>query len=166
MRRCSCSCSTPGNLDNWDPALVDAIAAERVVLLDNTGVGGSTGVVPRTFTDMARDALGFVDAQDLKEIELLGYSIGGFVAQEMVLIRPQLVLRLVLAGTGPQLGRSYIQRIAPATSAPVQSSSATMNRARGKRRVVASRLVAWDWALAFISSPSTGCRPLGVTRFA
>lgn len=94
-----------GNLDNWDPALVDAIADRReVVLFDNAGVGGSTGTVPRTFTEMAYDALAFLDALGLEEVDVFGYSIGGFVAQELTLIRPHLVRRLVLAGTGPQGG--------------------------------------------------------------
>jgi pimeloyl-ACP methyl ester carboxylesterase len=94
-----------GNLDSWDPALVDALAGEReVILVDNAGVGGSTGVIPRTFTDMAHDALAFIDALGLKQIDILGYSIGGYVAQEITLIRPQLVRRLVLAATGPQGG--------------------------------------------------------------
>jgi pimeloyl-ACP methyl ester carboxylesterase len=94
-----------GNLDNWDPALVDALAREReVILVDNAGVGGSTGAIPRTFTDMAHDALAFIDALGLKQIDILGYSIGGYVAQEITLIRPQLVRRLVLAATGPEGG--------------------------------------------------------------
>jgi pimeloyl-ACP methyl ester carboxylesterase len=94
-----------GNLDNWDPALVDALARSReVILFDNAGVGGSTGSTPRTVTAMAHDALRFVEALELDHIDLLGFSLGGFVAQEMVLIRPRLVRRLVLAGTGPQGG--------------------------------------------------------------
>jgi pimeloyl-ACP methyl ester carboxylesterase len=92
-----------GNLDNWDPALVDALAASReVILFDNAGVGGSTGTTPRTFTAMAHDALRFIEALELREIDVLGYSIGGFVAQELTLLRPRLVRRLVLAGTSPQ----------------------------------------------------------------
>jgi pimeloyl-ACP methyl ester carboxylesterase len=94
-----------GNLDNWDPALVDELAATReVILFDNAGVGGSTGTTPRTVTAMAHDALRFVEALQLNEIDVLGFSLGGFVAQELVLIRPRLVRRLVLAGTGPQGG--------------------------------------------------------------
>jgi pimeloyl-ACP methyl ester carboxylesterase len=94
-----------GNLDNWDPALVDAIAEEReVILFDNAGVGGSSGTVPHTVTPMAYDALAFIDALGLEQIDILGYSMGGFVAQELTLIRPRLVRRLVLAGTGPQGG--------------------------------------------------------------
>jgi pimeloyl-ACP methyl ester carboxylesterase len=94
-----------GNLDNWDPALVDALAATReVVLFDNAGVGGSTGATKRTVTAMAHDALRFIEALELGEIDVLGFSMGGFVAQELVLLRPRLVRRLVLAGTGPQGG--------------------------------------------------------------
>jgi pimeloyl-ACP methyl ester carboxylesterase len=94
-----------GNLDNWDPALVDALVATReVILFDNAGVGGSTGTTPRTVTAMAHDALRFIEALELDEIDVLGFSLGGFVAQELVLIRPRLVRRLVLAGTGPQGG--------------------------------------------------------------
>ena len=94
-----------GNLDNWDPALVDRLAQDReVILLDNRGVGGSTGVVPENVTMMARDALAFIDALGLKQIDLLGFSLGGYVAQELVLLRPRLVRRLVLAGTAPQGG--------------------------------------------------------------
>jgi len=94
-----------GNLDNWDPMLVDTIATQReVILVDNAGVGGSTGTVPSSVTQMARDALAFVDALGLKTVDLLGFSIGGMVAQEVVLMRPYLVRRLILAGTGPQGG--------------------------------------------------------------
>jgi pimeloyl-ACP methyl ester carboxylesterase len=94
-----------GNLDNWDPALVDALASMReVILFDNAGVGGSTGRTPRTVTAMAHDALRFLEALEVREVDLLGFSLGGFVAQELVLVRPRLVRRLVLAGTGPQGG--------------------------------------------------------------
>ncbi len=95
-----------GNLDNWDPLLLDTLAATREVLtVDNAGVGLSTGTVPRTITAMARDALAFTDALGLHRIDLLGYSIGGMIAQELTLLRPQLVRALVLAGTGPQGGQ-------------------------------------------------------------
>jgi pimeloyl-ACP methyl ester carboxylesterase len=95
-----------GNLDSWDPALVDDIATEReVILFDTSGVGLSTGTTPRSVRGLARDALAFVDAVNLRSIDLLGFSLGRFVAQELVLIRPRLVRRLVLAGTGPQGGR-------------------------------------------------------------
>jgi len=92
-----------GNLDTWDPALVDGLAQEReVVLLDNRGVGASTGAVPDNLEDMARDVLRFVDALGLTAIDVLGFSLGGFVAQTLALTRPRLIRRLVLAGTAPE----------------------------------------------------------------
>ena len=97
-----------GNLDNWDPALVDDIAAEReVILVDNSGVGLSTGATPHTVEGLARDILAFVDALGLTKIDLFGFSTGGFVAQEVILLRPRLVRRLILGGTGPQGGRGF-----------------------------------------------------------
>ncbi len=93
-----------GNLDGWDPALVDPLAETQVILFDNAGVGGSTGTAPRTMTAMAHDALRFIEALELAEVDLFGYSIGGYIAQELALIRPQLVRRIVLAGTGPEGG--------------------------------------------------------------
>ena len=92
-----------GNLDNWDPALVDRLAEDReVILFDNRGVGSSTGTVPDNVPDMARDALRFVDVLGLRQIDLLGFSLGGFVAQEVALVQPRLIRRLILAGTAPQ----------------------------------------------------------------
>ena len=92
-----------GNLDNWDPALVDALAGDRrVVTFDNAGVGGSTGTTPSTIAQMARDAIAFLEALELGEVDLLGFSIGSFVAQEIALTRPALVRRLVLASAAPR----------------------------------------------------------------
>ena len=92
-----------GNLDNWDPALVDALAHNRrVVTFDNAGVAGSTGTTPSTITQMARDAITFIEALELGAVDLLGFSIGSFVAQEIALIRPAAVRRLVLASAAPR----------------------------------------------------------------
>jgi pimeloyl-ACP methyl ester carboxylesterase len=92
-----------GNLDNWDPALTDALAAEReVILVDYAGVGSSSGEPSHTIASTARQMIAFADALGLVEIDLLGFSIGGFVAQEIALVRPTLVRRLVLAATGPK----------------------------------------------------------------
>jgi pimeloyl-ACP methyl ester carboxylesterase len=92
-----------GNLDNWDPALIDALAsARRVITFDNTGVGGSTGTTPDTIEQMARDAIAFIAAMGLSQVDLLGFSIGGFVAQQVALVRPAIVRRLVLAAAAPQ----------------------------------------------------------------
>jgi pimeloyl-ACP methyl ester carboxylesterase len=103
-----------GNLDNWDPALVDALAgSRRVITFDNTGVGGSTGVTPDTIGQMARDAIAFIGALDLSQVDLLGFSIGSFVAQEITLIRPAIVRRVVLASSAPQ-GAAGMHGWAPA----------------------------------------------------
>ena len=92
-----------GNLDNWDPELVDALARDRrVVTFDNAGVGGSTGTTPSTIAQMARDAIAFLEALELGAVDLLGFSIGSFVAQEIALIRPAVVRRLVLASAAPR----------------------------------------------------------------
>jgi pimeloyl-ACP methyl ester carboxylesterase len=92
-----------GNLDNWDPALIDALASgRRVVTFDNAGVGGSTGTTPGTIRQMAIDAIAFLEAMKFAKIDMLGFSIGSFVAQEIALIRPAVIRRLVLASSGPR----------------------------------------------------------------
>ncbi len=92
-----------GNLDNWDPVLIDALAATRhVVTFDNAGVGGSTGTTPDTVEQMARDAIAFLAAMGFGQVDVLGFSIGSFVAQEIALIRPGLLRRLILASSAPQ----------------------------------------------------------------
>ena len=92
-----------GNLDNWDPALTDALAGEReVILVDYAGVGSSTGAPSSTIAESARQLIAFIAALGLARVDLLGFSIGGFVAQEIALVRPTLVRRLVLAATGPK----------------------------------------------------------------
>src|SRR6201998_4826200 len=92
-----------GNLDNWDPALIDDLASSRrVVTFDNAGVGGSTGTTPDTIEQMARDAIAFIAAMQFGQVDLLGFSIGSFVAQQIALTRPAIVRRLVLASAAPQ----------------------------------------------------------------
>jgi pimeloyl-ACP methyl ester carboxylesterase len=92
-----------GNLDNWDPALIDALAStRRVVTFDSAGVGGSTGTTPDTIEQMARDAIAFIAAMQFGQVDLLGFSIGSFVAQQIALVRPAIVRRLVLASSAPQ----------------------------------------------------------------
>jgi pimeloyl-ACP methyl ester carboxylesterase len=92
-----------GNLDSWDPALIDALASgRRVVTFDNTGVGGSSGETADTMGQMARDAIAFITALGLGQVDILGFSIGSFVAQEIALIRPAIVRRLVLASSAPE----------------------------------------------------------------
>ena len=83
-----------GALDNWDPALIDDLAREREVIpFDNTGIGMSSGTTPRTIDQIARDAIAFVSALDLTQVDLLGYSIGGFVAQEVDIVLTSRLLK-------------------------------------------------------------------------
>jgi pimeloyl-ACP methyl ester carboxylesterase len=94
-----------GTLDDHDPAVSDAFASDReVILFNNTGVASSSGIVPDTIEAMARDAITFTDALGLTTIDVVGHSMGGLVAQEVALARPDLVRRLVLVGTGPRGG--------------------------------------------------------------
>ncbi|MFL5997550.1 MAG: alpha/beta fold hydrolase [Streptomyces sp.] len=94
-----------GTLDSWDTALVDALAVEHdVIAFDSVGVGLSTGRACRSVRDLAADTLVFLEALEVRRPDLLGYSMGGFVAQELALLRPHSVRRLVLAATAPRGG--------------------------------------------------------------
>jgi pimeloyl-ACP methyl ester carboxylesterase len=94
-----------GNLDNYDPAITDALAMGReVILTDNAGVGLSSGAAPDTVAGMARDAASLIDALGLEHVDLFGFSMGGYVAQQIAVDRPELVRRIVLVGTGPRGG--------------------------------------------------------------
>lgn len=94
-----------GVLDNWDPRVVDGIAAShRVITFDNQGVGASQGTTPRSVAAMARDAIAFIRALGYDQVDLLGFSLGGMVAQVIAEQEPQLVRKLILAGTGPAGG--------------------------------------------------------------
>jgi pimeloyl-ACP methyl ester carboxylesterase len=92
-------------LDNWDPRVVDGIAAERQVFaFDNRGVGASTGATPRTIEAMAQDAVAFIEALGFEQVDLFGFSMGGMIAQVIAAENPHLVRKLILAGTGPAGG--------------------------------------------------------------
>jgi pimeloyl-ACP methyl ester carboxylesterase len=94
-----------GVLDNWDPRVVDGIAASRrVITFDNQGVGASQGTTPRSVAAMARDAVAFIRALGYDQVDLLGFSLGGMVAQVIAEQEPRLVRKLILAGTGPAGG--------------------------------------------------------------
>jgi pimeloyl-ACP methyl ester carboxylesterase len=94
-------------MDHWDPAVTDGFAKNReVILFNNAGVSSSSGDVPGTFAEMGANAIAFVRALGLKQVDVLGFSIGGLIAQEITLQAPDLVRRLVLVGTGPRSGES------------------------------------------------------------
>jgi pimeloyl-ACP methyl ester carboxylesterase len=91
-----------GTLDDWDPALIERLSAERqVIRLDNAGIGGSQGVVPADLEGMADVALTFLEALNLDVVDLMGWSLGGFVAQHLALKAPGRIRRLIVAGSGP-----------------------------------------------------------------
>jgi len=92
-------------LDNWDPRVIDGIAAKhRVITFDNRGVGASQGATPDSIEAMARDAVAFIRALGFEQVDLLGFSMGGFIAQVIAQQEPQLVRKVILAGTGPAGG--------------------------------------------------------------
>jgi pimeloyl-ACP methyl ester carboxylesterase len=91
-----------GTIDHWDPALLDLLAVEReVIVFDNIGTASSTGITPTTVQGLGDGAVQFTEALGLSEVDLLGWSMGGYVPQIVALDRPDLVRRLVLAGTEP-----------------------------------------------------------------
>lgn len=92
-------------LDDWDPRVIDGIAAQRrVIAFDNRGVGASGGSVPSSIEQMGQDAIAFIRALGFEQVDLLGFSLGGGVAQMIALQAPELVRRMILAGTGPKGG--------------------------------------------------------------
>src|ERR1700694_3722903 len=114
-----------GTMDYWDPTVTDGLARDReVILFNNAGVSSSSGEVPTTFEEMGADAVAFIKALGLKKVDVLGFSIGGFVAPGITLQAPGLVRRLVLVGTGPRGGEGMAtltpeaQRIFGATYDP------------------------------------------------
>ena len=98
-----------GTLDNWDPAVTDPLASEReVILFDGAGIGRSTGTVPHTIGGMAAHALDFMDSLGLDNCDVLGFSLGGMVAQQMAQDRPSIFRRMILVGTAPRGGEDIM----------------------------------------------------------
>jgi pimeloyl-ACP methyl ester carboxylesterase len=147
-----------GNLDFWDPLLVDRITNDReVILLANGGVGSSAGVVPETVTDMTRDVILFLKEFESDQVDVLGFSLGGYIAQELALLRRRLVRRLVLAGTAPK-GAPNLQRwsddvyahacaeeITPEHALNVFFSGSEESRAKGMAYLARTQLRQVDW---------------------
>jgi pimeloyl-ACP methyl ester carboxylesterase len=110
-----------GTLDNWDPAVADPLAADRdVILFDNAGVGRSGGTVPDSIEGMTKHALAFVDALNIKQCDVLGFSLGGMVAQQMALERPSAFRRLILVGTAPRGGEDVMHLDKPGLAKHLQ----------------------------------------------
>lgn len=95
--------SLGSSIDDWDPAITNGLAQKRkVILFDNRGVGGSTGQVPASIGEMATDAVVFIKALGFSKVDLMGFSMGGFITQQILLTEPGLVRRAILTGTGPK----------------------------------------------------------------
>ena len=117
-------------LDDWDPRVIDGIATQRrVIAFDNRGVGASGGSVPDTIEEMGRDAIAFIRALGYQQVDLLGFSLGGGVAQMVALQAPGLVRRMVLAGTGPK-GGGGIEEINKVAALAYLKSASTWSDAR------------------------------------
>lgn len=117
-------------LDDWDPRVIDGIAAHhRVIAFDNRGVGATGSTVPHTVEQMGTDAIAFIEAMGLKQVDLLGFSLGGGVAQMIALQRPDLVRRMVLAGTGPR-GGGGIEEMAKIVGVAYLKSALTLSDPR------------------------------------
>jgi pimeloyl-ACP methyl ester carboxylesterase len=102
-------------LDNWDPRVVDGLAAKhRVITFDTRGVGASSGAPAASIEKMAEDAIRFIEAMGLGQVDLFGFSMGGMIAQEIALMKPQLVRRMIITGTGPAGGEG-ISKVARVT---------------------------------------------------
>ena len=98
-----------GNIDAWDPAVVNALAADRpVIVFDNAGVGRSTGQTPDNIAAMAKDAVAFILLLDLPKVDLLGFSLGGCIAQQIAAEHGRLVRKLILVGTAPRGGEEHL----------------------------------------------------------
>jgi pimeloyl-ACP methyl ester carboxylesterase len=127
-----------GTMDHWDPAVTDGLAAQReVILFDNAGIGASTGETPSTIPGMATDAIAFIKALGIGKTDVLGYSVGGKVAQEIAVQAPDLVRKLVLVGTGPRGADTAASKSAEIFSATYDRRAfpAQCNRPRGRTEV-------------------------------
>jgi pimeloyl-ACP methyl ester carboxylesterase len=135
------------SLDDWDPAIINGLTKySTVVVFDNKGVGSSSGKTPTTIAEMARDASSFIKALGYTKVNLLGFSMGGFIAQQIVETEPQLVNKLILVGTGPQ-GAEGLSEI-------------------GKKLASAGSLSPEELFLAGFFTPSDHSRQLGKESFA
>jgi pimeloyl-ACP methyl ester carboxylesterase len=113
-----------GTLDNWDPSVTDGLAETHdVILFENAGIGRSTGKVPPTIAGMAQHALAFLDALRIDKSDVLGFSLGGMVAQQMALDRPDAVRKLILAGTAPRGGEDIMHLDKPGIGQHFQNPS-------------------------------------------
>ena len=109
-----------GTLDNWDPAVTDPLAADHdIILFDNAGVGGSTGKVPTTMAAMAEHVFAFLNTLGIDSCDVLGFSLGGVIAQQMVLDNPKVFRKMILVGTAPRGGEDIMHLDKPSLAKPI-----------------------------------------------
>ena len=141
-----------GTLDNWDPALTDALGAEReLILFDNAGVGRSSGSVPPTVAGMAKHAAAFLDGLGVGTCDVLGFSLGGMVAQHLVLERPTIFRRLMLVGTAPRGGEDIMHLEKPRLATHLQDAS--NNKVRAAAQAVRGYLSRVEYVVGFQLPP-------------
>ncbi len=129
-----------GSMDHWDPAVTDGFAMDReVILFNNAGISSSSGEVPTTVERMGANAVTFLKTLELKTVDVLGFSIGGFVAQEIALQAPELVGRLVLVGTGPRGGQG-MATLTPEAWLSVHFTPSEASQAAGRQFLKRFRL--------------------------
>jgi pimeloyl-ACP methyl ester carboxylesterase len=111
-----------GTMDDWDPAVTNGLARDfQVVLFDNKGIGATEGQTPDNIEAMAGDTVAFIKAMGFKKVNLLGFSMGGFIAQQVAFDEPALINRLILVGTGPRGGDGIADIVKPlGISAPME----------------------------------------------
>jgi pimeloyl-ACP methyl ester carboxylesterase len=110
-----------GTIDNWDPAVTDPLASGReVILFDNAGIGRSSGEVPETVAEMATHAIAFIDGLGLGKCDVLGFSLGGMIAQHIAQVRPSILRRMILVGTAPRGGEDIMHLEKPSLAKHLQ----------------------------------------------
>jgi pimeloyl-ACP methyl ester carboxylesterase len=113
-----------GTMDNWDPAVTDPLASEReVILFESAGIGRSSGSVPNTIAGMASHASAFLDGLGIGTCDVLGFSLGGMVAQQIALERPSIIRRMMLVGTAPRGGEDIMHLEKPSLAKPLRDPS-------------------------------------------
>ena len=113
-----------GTLDNWDPAVTDPLAADHdIILFDNAGVGGSTGKVATTMTGMAEHAVAFLDTLGIETCDVLGFSLGGVIAQQMTLDNSKVFRKMILVGTAPRGGEDIMHIEKPSLAKPLNDTT-------------------------------------------
>lgn len=163
-----------GSMDDWDPAVTDGLAKKyKVIIFDNKGVAASKGTTPDNIQAMADDAIDFIEALHLNKVNIMGFSMGGFIAQRVVLTKPALINKMILTGTGPKgaIGLSNLPNIVASTAglSPEESflkfgfTQSPESIAAGKAAYarIQSRTVDRDLALSDATSASQFTAVLG-----